>query len=422
MKKILEKVSLYKEILIVFSGTVFSGFFNFLFFSLLGKNFDVSTFGRINYIIEIINMIIIISDVGLTIGYIKFNTRYILEGDKEKSNKLTSIVFIIKIIVSLIMFLGILILSFVNQGLGDFQTILLIGSIIFCTTIYNYCIAIFQSLEFFIKFSLFKVFSPLFKLLLLLLVIGFNFKSEKMILIIVGLAPLISFLIAIKVLPLDLSLERKNNKFYKILLRDLFNFSKWVIMTNLLVSFISRLDLLMLQSMSSPLELGYYSAAQKLCLLVPLLTKSLTTVLLPKASKINKRMELKRYFLYSYKIIVLLLIPIILIIMNMKFIVSLTFGSDYIANLLVFKVLLLIFMFEMILTPVMIIFYTEDLTKWLILINVAILIINYIGNTVLILKLGALGAAYSTLIARIIGLIMFSYVSYYKIIKLNMED
>jgi O-antigen/teichoic acid export membrane protein len=88
-----------------------------------------------------------------------------------------------------------------------------------------------------------------------------------------------------------------------------------------------RLDIMMLQKMSSSKEVGYYSVAMNLAMIFPLITASLVTTLLPKLDEFLKNNSIRKY-VYSilskvkYVIVMLLIIEILA-----PFIIKIIFGS-----------------------------------------------------------------------------------------------
>lgn len=69
------------------------------------------------------------------------------------------------------------------------------------------------------------------------------------------------------------------------LLHRIWDLSKWVVVSNLCSMFFSRLEIYLLTAFASPVELGIYSAAFKLCGGILLLEVAIRTVLFPEVSR-----------------------------------------------------------------------------------------------------------------------------------------
>lgn len=215
---------------------------------------------------------------------------------------------------------------------------------------------------------------------------------------------IIAFFVGILISPkgfLEKSTKNENKKAFK----DIFHFSKWILLSYFASVISSRLDIFLLSRFRGPEEVGIYAAAQQLAQIMPLITGALTTVLLPRVSKMKTKTELKGYLkkvVLGSILIDILLIPLI-IFANM--IVKIIFGSKFDSSIELFRILLFGFMFAVISGPTSLVLYAKNKPKSLTAISYATLIITVILNFILIPRFGANGAAYVFVLSNLIALI-----------------
>lgn len=253
------KFDAYIDLVIVFGGNILSSCLNFLFIIYLARKLGVVFFGQFNIIIEIIGMITILTDLGITTGFIRFYSKYYKES-KEKANALIKATFALKSGLSIFLLITTLLFSFIFIKDEKMLKLLKLASLgILTVTVNGFFCSILQSRQEFKKFILIKMINPLIKIIGLSVIIFFNIYSLENIIIIYYLSPLIMALVVYKNLEINLFDRGKINI---TILKELLNFSKWITLSSLAVAFLTRLDILMLSHYSSNYEVGYYSGGQ----------------------------------------------------------------------------------------------------------------------------------------------------------------
>jgi O-antigen/teichoic acid export membrane protein len=79
------------------------------------------------------------------------------------------------------------------------------------------------------------------------------------------------------------------------LMRTMFGFSKWIFFSNLGSIIVAQGDLLLLGRLSDPATVGIYSVALTLAMRFDVLNQSLFTVMMPRASRLRGREEIRGY-------------------------------------------------------------------------------------------------------------------------------
>jgi O-antigen/teichoic acid export membrane protein len=212
------------------------------------------------------------------------------------------------------------------------------------------------------------------------------------------------------VVPFILVISLKNYKLFRYIKQFDFNYfiqiyklGFWVFLSSLAVMVIMRLDMMMLQKMSTSLEVGYYSIAMNLAMIFPLITASLVTTLLPKMNEFLKNHTVKDYVLRvlsKTKYVVAILIVMELL---SPFVIKLLFGEQYAESISVFQILLVAFTFGVIINPISLVMYSINKAYLLTAMNWVQLPLNYFGNLLLIPIWQADGAALSTIFLKMAG-------------------
>ncbi|MGL5594464.1 MAG: oligosaccharide flippase family protein [Cetobacterium sp.] len=398
------------DLIIVLFFNVFTGFLTFLFFTILAKKANLEVFGNFNTINEFLLLLMTFTDLGLNISFIRFNTKF-LEEDKKKSIVLMGLVIKIKIFISLVLlilvFLGnnLIINKFLKVNNQSVIVLAFFTSIIYMSII-SFISATYQSYEKFIKMGIVNLIAPCIKLVLLLFLTMY-LKIEinlKMMLLLFLISSVIGSFFSWNLLKRDfkfniLEVKILENKEY---FKNIINFGKWLTLLNILTVLIGKTDVFMLRELSNIDEIAYYSAGQKLAFFLPVLTNGLTTILLPKASKIKRKNELKEYIKLCLGLIILVLVPIGVIMLVSKDLILLFLGVKYLNSIIVFKIIISTFIIELFCIPFSLLIYVYEKTKYVVLIQLLTLIINIYMNTRLIPFKGAEGAALATLSSRII--------------------
>jgi O-antigen/teichoic acid export membrane protein len=200
----------------------------------------------------------------------------------------------------------------------------------------------------------------------------------------------------------------KNN--FKSDLIEIFGHSKWILISIIAVAGIGQADVFMTRSIAGSAELANLIAGSRLSGILLVFGSSLTAILLPKVSSMNKKSELN--FLVRKSIFVLL--PSISVLgllgtLLAPFIINIMLGAKYISAISVFQIFLIGFCFDLFITPISLVLYKLNLEKSLAVINSIQFIANVAGNSILIPQFGAEGAAMVSVSVRLFAVIVIIY-------------
>lgn len=391
-----------QDLLKVLSGNIVAQGIGFLTIVLISRDLGVEQYGIFSLLVAIFTISVQVSDFGVSTSYVKYISAHL-----PKAREIFITVILSKVALS---FLVIVILYISSSLISEFffatvqytKIIELIAVAILFHSFFGVIVSHFQAVQNFKIFSYLKVAHNILKLLGISIV-SLCFSQEKhleyFILVYVFVVTFLIFVVGLKNYKLFVSIKQ----FHFGHFIEIYKLGSWVFLSSLAVMVIMRLDIMMLQKMSSAVEVGYYSVAMNLAMIFPLITASLVTTLLPKMEEFLQRNSIEEYVLKilskaKYVIVILLFFEIL-----SPFIVSFLFGDDYEDSISVFQILLVAFTFGVIINPISLVMYSINKAYLLTIMNWVQLPLNYFGNLLLISVWQADGAAISTTILRILG-------------------
>jgi O-antigen/teichoic acid export membrane protein len=197
-------------------------------------------------------------------------------------------------------------------------------------------------------------------------------------------------------------------------LGDVLRYSGWLFAFNLLFMLYDRLDVLMLGSLKPAAEVGIYAVAFTLVRPIEMVPETLNVVFLPKVAKFTKKAQVHRYYRDTLKVSGLVGLICVLLIIFAKPIIVTIYGAQYIPSVTLFQILIGAFILLTVLNPFILVGHSLNKPQLFTLIAGINLVLHFIGNLIFIPPYGAIGAAYVTLVARVLGgIIGFMIVNYY---------
>lgn len=257
-------------------------------------------------------------------------------------------------------------------------------------------------------YSLFNIFNKLFVLVITIPYLKFIDNSFKGIIN----ASFIS-LILICLLELWFVREEWKAKFYidKKLLNDLFKFGLPLIPTSIITWFFSSMDRIALRQWSSFEEIGLYSAAFKIVMVLGIVQQAFSTFWAPTAFRWHKEDVANNKYIEVSNILMVSMTILFSFIVVFKDIIIKVLSSNYVsASNVVPFLLFLPIMYTVSETTTLGISFSKK-TSYNILISFVAAVTNYVGNSLLVPEFGALGASISTGISYIVFFWMRTLIS-----------
>lgn len=182
----------------------------------------------------------------------------------------------------------------------------------------------------------------------------------------------------------------------------------------------SYVDVIFLKKMAGDAEVGYYSTPSKISFAFQFIPMALIASLYPKFSEffVSNRERLVKIFLESIKFLFIIALPISIgIYLLAEDIILLVFTDEYIHSVEPLKILVVSLVFSFLSFPIGAFLNACSKQTAQTVITGVILALNIVMNIILIPKMGAVGAAWSALIANIM-LGVLGYCIIPRIIKL----
>lgn len=391
-----------QDLLKVLSGNIVAQGIGFLAIIIISRDLGPEHYGAFSLLLAIFTVAVQVSDFGVSISYVKYVSENLSKAKEIFVTVILSKILLSLVVISILYFSSGFISNFFFETKKYQELIKIIAMAIIFHASFSVVVSHFQAIQNFKIFAYFNITHNLLKLLSVI-VITFAFSKEKHL-------EYFTLTYAFSVVILILAISLKNYKFFRYIKQFDFNYfiqiyklGFWVFLSSLAVMVIMRLDIMMLQKMSTSLEVGYYSVAMNLAMIFPLITASLVTTLLPKMDEFLKTHTVKEYIQRVLSKTKYVLVILILMELLSPFVIKLFFGKQYAESISVFQILLVAFTFGVIINPISLVMYSIKKAYLLTAMNWVQLPLNYFGNLLFIPIWEADGAAISTTLLRILG-------------------
>lgn len=194
------------------------------------------------------------------------------------------------------------------------------------------------------------------------------------------------------------------------LLRELFRFSKWPAIASLCFLLQVNLGVPVLSYLADAREAGLYGAGSSLLMGVDFLTVSLLTTLLPKVSQLAGLDQCRTYVRRSFPIYLAIAATILPLLFFARPLVLLLFGSAYEGTISIFEVLFIGTLGTLVTHPLYLVLYALNRPQLHALTGIVALAGWLSVGYWLIPAYGAIGAAWTTSLARLVQSLMIGLV------------
>ncbi len=391
---------------------ILSKIINFFYVVLVARYLDIDNYGVLMFALAFVEL----CSIGLDLGLSTILTREIAK-DKIKMNAYFNNIIFIKIILSFItLFIVSLILIF--AGYGEIINFIII--ILFIAAIINSFASlpssIFQAFNKMYYLSICRILASIIIFLGALVLIKFNasvFQFSFLYLISSIILLIFSFIIYL------LKFKGKLFFVYnKILWLKLIKFALPFGISVIFVTIYYRIDSVMLKYFRTDAEVGFYNAAYGFILALSFIQGIIITAIFPIMSRlyVDSKILLKNLYENSFKILAILAFPIgISITLLADKIILLIYGDKFENSVLPLQILVwaLVFMFLNVATANLLnVVNKQKIVAFQIILAA---IFNVLANIYAIPKFGSVGASITTVLSEILAFTLLLSVSY----KLN---
>ena len=406
-----------QDLLKVLSGNIVAQGIGFLTLIFLSRDLGVEEYGVFSLLLAIFTISIQISNFGISTSYVKY-----LSEKRDYSKEVFFTLLLGKLFFSFCILLAVFLLSseislFFFDSLEYVKSIQLIAFATLFHSIYTLVISHFQAKQEFKTYAYINIFHNFLKFVSIV-IISFSFSQELHISYFLNAYIFAVTVVLFTLLALNYRRIFVKHSFNMVHFIEVSKLGFWIFLSSLATMIIMRLDIMMLQKMSTSLEVGYYSVAMNVAMIFPLITTSLTTTLLPKIDDYLKNNSIKKYISTIFSKAKYLLIVLVALELLSSFIIVGLFGEAYKESASIFNILIVAFTFGIIINPISLVIYTLNRAYVLTLLNWIQLPLNYFGNMLLIPLMQAEGAAISTVLLRVFG---GFYILFYLLRRKNVD-
>lgn len=397
------KTGTIKDSLITLTGNGLVAISGAVFTIILARTFSPDKFGLFSALWSLAILLASIGDFGISTALTNFLPKL-----RNERSAIISLTFWIQLIIALI--LGIIAISimflrgFIIPGSLP-PHYLLIGILVFIYILEAFIANVFNAERRFIISTTIQAIDSFTKLFLLAFIYYFYTIDIQTALLIAAIAALIATIYG-------LTKEFKNITFTLPAkhFENIFKFTKWIAVSKIFSVAISRIDIIILTTLSTGYQAGMYSAASRIALIFTLLVSSIGNVTAPRFSSFSSKVDLKKYLKKLLIFSIFLTTIILFSIVISRPLITIIFGEKYIEAIPVFR-LLALSMIPFILTlltinPIIYYFNKPNFIAKIIIIQVGILITL---DILFIPSFGAIGPAISLGIANTFVLIMTAF-------------
>lgn len=382
----------------MFFGQIFSLLISFFIGAWIARYLGPENYGKISYILAFAGIFAFISDLGVS----NIISREIIKNPSQK-NIILGTGFRLRIIGGLIAcFLTTISSLFINTE-PLIKILIMFYSIIFILQISNVIVSFFQA-EAKIKYvtyaqTIATIISAILKISLIIFHGGIIWLTLIYVLDLIWQG--LGYIYYYKRQNFKISEWKYDKKLAKIFWRD-----SWPLMLSSAAAFIYiRIDQVMIGQMLNNSTVGIYAAAVKISEIIYFIPGVICTSLFPaivNAKKTDEKIYKKRLqHLYWLMLISAIIISLPISLLS-KFIIQILFGADYSQAAPILTIYTWSSIGLFLGTAINQYLMTENMTRFIFIINLIAMIINMGLNFILIPKIGMSGAAVATLVSYLI--------------------
>ncbi len=397
---------LLKDSAIYLSGSIIVQLLGFIGMIFLMRFLPVSEYGKYTYIIEFISIFAFFSDGGFTQHIIKESSQ-----NPESVPKIYAKAQSAQLLISGLMLTLILVISYPLNSLQDFYYLSVFGFSVVLSAWFTPTLAILiasgrKDLIFYKDVSLSVT-------RLIFIFLGIYLSAPISYFIYLGFINcIVLFLLFLYTKQLEAFSYISR---FKLAIADSMGFIKQGFLFTILMAanvIYNKIDIIMLEKMTGSTEVGYYSGATKFIYPFMFISGAFMTAIFPKLAKHSEEQDkfknIQNLALYYLGGIGILLSTSLFLSSDLIF--QIFFGDKYDASIGVFKILVWYLAIVFIYGPISNSLVAKNRVKFLVYLNLFMIILNVVLNFFLIPEYQAKGAAIATIICEVLILISaFAY-------------
>lgn len=399
VQSIFKKKALHQTAFVT-AGSLVNGLSLFALNIVLARSLNQELFGIFSLSVVALSVVAEMSDFGLNAGLLRFAPYYIATNQQDKLKQLVKTIWRWRVSLAWVLTLSGLIfanliakyvygqvkvgpyLAYASLGVGGVILLGFLATFLQANQRFLYNASV-QSLKGFLR------------LVTALIFIAFGIKNVFAYLSIYIFIPWILFILNFKVLPenfrkveIDTDVKQKLNS-------QLARFSFWLTIASLTSILSSRVDQIMISHYLGLVDVAIFTVAWQLLQFFPVISGSISSVLMPKISSLKSKTELIIFVRRAFKWVLVGTLGIAILVYPSQFLISLFFGQKYDAAMPLYIVLAYSTLLNVLAIPFSLTIIAFNKTHVSTIFVFVHLLINVIGNFIFIPRYGIMGAAYT---------------------------
>jgi O-antigen/teichoic acid export membrane protein len=396
-----------RQTYLVSTGNLLNALFGFFSIIIISRTLGPANFGVFSLATSLLIIGGDVFDLGINSGIIKFAAEQFGLGNIEEAYRYLKASLVFKALAGLfVAFFGYFIspylatMVFHDSSLTNYLRLSLAGVV--GILLFSFSSSFLQSKQEYLKLTAINLISGTGKVVgVMILLLLFHLNSFGALTVYV-ITPFLAFLISLFFVGHSFMNPRASKTHWL----DIFNFSKWTAILVLFSTLHARIDILMLSSLTSKQEVGFYSAASRLTFVFPILASSFGSVVIPKVVNFQSKEELQSFLRKSLVFVAANALLILLLIASSNLIITSIYGPRFLASSVVFQVLLLGMLAFIAASPLTTTFYKFNTPYFFAAISFIELIATVLLNLLLIPNFAGLGAAVSFSLVNVLGFVI----------------
>jgi len=393
-------------------GAGLNALLGFIFTIVAARSISPANFGLFSVVMNFLMILFVICDVGLSSSVLRFLPKAIRDGQKVEAQKIIKLAFLATLVIGGILAILIFLLAAPIAIYIFTQHLLVLPLIIVSVSLVGLTLSflstsILQAQQRFLFGVITDSSVVLLKVIGTLILLFFGKLSLTSILVVYTFTSFTGFILGIFFIGHKFLLVKTD----LVLAKTLFVFGFWVALARIANAISSRLDTLMLIRFVETSQVGFYAAAQRMTFIFPVILNGMTVVLTPKFSSLKTKEEARSFIKKSVLLMSLLVAPIVILFFLSPWLTVKIYGTVYAPSSTIFRWLLVSsFFFIASSIPVTVIIYFLGKAKLFFAISVIQLMAIFIGNIILIPKVGVIGPAISLALAYGLSFILSLFI------------
>jgi O-antigen/teichoic acid export membrane protein len=375
-------------------GAFLNAFFGFVFTVLVARALTPEDFGIFSVLASFLLIILSFCDLGFSSAAMRFLPKI---ENEEKKFQFIKIVLSTVLVSNLIIVAALIFFSnhfslFIFKSPSYQKLFLFLSPGILGLCFWGTISSMLYAQGKILKAIIADISAVVFKVIL----VAFLFLNQSLTLttsiLALSLTPFLSVILSVFFISFKFIFSSFDKKFFK----EISSFAFFIFLSNIVIALLGQIDYLFLARLSGALETGIYSAANRLTFIFPAIVKGYTVILVPKFAGFAKKEEAKKFLKKVNFTFLISVLSIIVLFFLAQILVSLIYGSSYLAATPVFQYLLIRSAFFLLaIGPLTTLVYFFGESRLFTLISLTQLLILVFFDFLFIPRFGAAGPAFA---------------------------